>query len=227
MKVSGSLLRRFAFALSALALAGCGDQPGSANADAQDTAQRSSVERPDDMAFGDPNAPITLIEYASVTCPFCASFHAETLPQIKSEWIDEGKVRFIFRELPSPPIPLSMAGFITARCAGAEGGTDKYFAVIDVLFRTQREWITNQDPRGELLTIARSAGLSEDQFDACLNDPSYVETITDIVQEGGAKYDARSTPTFIVNGEKYNLTNAEPGYVTLERAFNKALGVDG
>ena len=114
-----------------------------------------------DMALGDEKAPVTIIEYASMTCPHCAAFHANTYPELKKRYIDTGKVRFIFREFPLDQ--LALAAFMLARCAGP----DKYFPMIDTLFQQQKEWVV-QKPLGPLLAIAKQAGMSEQAFNECL-----------------------------------------------------------
>lgn len=178
-------------AACALALAGC---KGGA---------RSASERPDDRAMGDPNAPVVIIEYASVMCPHCQHFHLETLPELKARYIDTGKVRFIFRELPTAPVPLAMGGFLLARCADE----NKYFPIIDTLFH-QREAIlaAARSPTGAKPTyqrIARAVGISDDELDVCLRDEDEVLRIRDVADEAEAKYGVSSTPSFIINGKLY------------------------
>ena len=146
-----------------------------------------------DMAQGDEKAPVTIIEYASMTCPHCAAFHATTYPELKKRYIDTGKVRFIFREFPLDP--LAAAGFMLARCAGP----DKYFPMIDTLFQLQKEWVT-QKPLGPLLAIAKQAGMSEQAFNECLQDQKLVDGIEDVRQRG-MKLNVQSTPSFFVNGK--------------------------
>ena len=161
-----------------------------------------------DMAQGDEKAPVTIIEYASMTCPHCAAFHATTYPELKKRYIDTGKVRFIFREFPLDQ--LALAGFLLARCAGP----DKYFPMIDTLFQLQKEWVT-QKPLGPLLAIAKQAGLSEQQFNDCLQDKKLIDGIEDVRQRA-MKLNVQSTPSFFVNGKPMR------GNYTIEE-FEKAM----
>ena len=146
-----------------------------------------------EMALGDEKAPVTIIEYASMTCPHCADFHARTYPELKKRYIDTGKVRFIFREFPLDQ--LALAAFLLARCAGP----DKYFPMIDTLFQTQKEWVT-QKPLPPLLAIAKQAGMSEQQFNECLQDKKLIDGLEDVRQRA-MKIGVQSTPSFFINGK--------------------------
>jgi protein-disulfide isomerase len=149
-----------------------------------------------DQVLGSPNAPVTIVEYASVTCPACAAFHAQTYPTLKSKYIDAGKVRLIFREFPTQPAPVSIAGFMLAHCS-----RDKYFPLLEVLFDQQRSWA--QDPYNGFLRIARQAGFSQESFDACLKDEKLATAIQEVAQRGSTEFKVESTPTFFINGKKY------------------------
>ena len=146
-----------------------------------------------EMALGDEKAPVTIIEYASMTCPHCANFHETTYPELKKKYIDTGKVRFIFREFPLDQ--LALAAFMVARCAGP----DKYFPMIEVLFQQQKTWVT-QKPLGPLLAIAKQAGMSEQSFNECLQDKKMMEGIEDVRQRA-IKLNVQSTPSFFINGK--------------------------
>jgi protein-disulfide isomerase len=146
-----------------------------------------------DMAQGDEKAPVTIVEYASMTCPHCATFHAQTYPELKKRYIDTGKVRFIFREFPLDQ--LALAAFLLARCSGP----DRYFAMIDTLFQMQKEWVV-QKPLPPLLAIAKQAGLSEQQFNACLQDKKMIDGLEDVRQRA-IKLGVQSTPSFFINGK--------------------------
>ena len=146
-----------------------------------------------EMALGDEKAPVTIIEYASMTCPHCAQFHATTFQEIKKRYIDTGKVRFIFREFPLDQ--LALAAFLLARCAGP----DKYFPMIDTLFQMQKEWVI-QKPLGPLLAIAKQAGMSEEAFNECLQNKKLIDGIEE-VRQTGMKLNVQSTPSFFVNGK--------------------------
>jgi protein-disulfide isomerase len=149
-----------------------------------------------EMALGDPKAPVTVIEYASMTCPHCATFHNTTYPELKKRYIDTGKVRFIFREFPLDQ--LAAAGFMLARCAGP----DKYFPMIETLFAQQQTWVV-QRPLQPLLTIARQAGFTEQTFNACLANQQMLDGIESIRQRAIKQFKVQSTPTFFINGTSY------------------------
>jgi protein-disulfide isomerase len=149
-----------------------------------------------DRIIGAEKAPVTIVEYASITCPACAAFHRETYPTLKSKYIDTGKVRLIFREFPTNPPQVAIAGFMLARCAG-----DKYFPMLDAIFEQQQSWA--QDPYNGFLRIARQAGLSEERFESCLKDQKLAEAIQEVAVRGNKEFKVDSTPTFFINGKKY------------------------
>lgn len=193
---------------SALALAGCGGGGGNASISA------------DDMVLGDANAPVTLIEYASVTCPHCAAFHEEAWDQLKANYIDTNKVRFVFREYPTPPEQVAVAGFQIARCGGASA--EQYFARVGELFRQQRAMFatgTSQGIRSKLLEIGAAAGLSQEQVEQCIADQSSVTRIRDTVETANREFNVTGTPTFIINGERYN---GAPTYEGISQAIDAA-----
>ena len=162
-------------------------------ASAQNLAELMTPGPLGEMALGDPKAPVTIIEYASMTCPHCATFHKTTYPALKTKYIDTGKVRFIFREFPLDQ--LALAAFLLARCAGP----DKYFPIIDTLFQMQKEWVI-QKPLGPLLAIAKQAGMSEQAFNECLQDKKLIDGIEEVRQQA-MKLNVQSTPSFFVNGK--------------------------
>jgi protein-disulfide isomerase len=149
-----------------------------------------------DKVLGSDSAPVTIVEYASVTCSHCATFHQKTYPALKSKYIDAGKVKLIFREFPTQPAPVAIAGFMLARCAD-----DKYFPMLDAIFDQQQSWA--QDPYNGLLRIARQAGFSQEKFEACLNDKKLAEQIQAVAERGNTQFKVESTPTFFINGKKY------------------------
>ena len=152
-----------------------------------------------DMAIGDAKAPVTVIEYASMTCPHCAHFTETTFPDIKKKYIDTGKVRFIFREFPLDN--LAAAVFMLARC-NAETNADKYFAFIDTMFRQQRTWAVEK-PLEPLLTISKQAGFTQETFNACLSNQKVLDGIEAMRQRGADKFKVQSTPSFFINGKLY------------------------
>ena len=148
-----------------------------------------------EMAMGSESAPITVIEYASMTCPHCAHFSETTFPELKKRYIDTGKVRFIFREFPLDR--LAFAGFLLARCVPS----DKYFPMIETLFAQQRDWVV-QSPLQPMRAIAKQAGVSQEAFDACLEDRKLIEGIEKVRSQAADKFGVNSTPTFFVNGKR-------------------------
>lgn len=165
--------------------------------------------RPDDLAMGNADAPVTITEYASASCSHCARFNNEVFPQVKAKYVDTGQVHYILREILTPPQNVSAAGFLTARCAGK---TDKEmsFRVLDAIFH-DLEGVFN-DPRGTLLRIAQSTGMTEAQFNACVDDEKALKALQDRVAKN-SKDGVTGTPTFFVNGVK--LGGAEGGEQTL------------
>lgn len=190
-----TLTRRFAtfaaVAAAALLAAACnGDRPASGH---------SQFERPDDRALGDASALVVMVEYSSVACPACGYFHAQVFPAIKSEFIDTGQVRYVLREMLTGSGPLAMAGFSIARCAPE----DRYFDVIDMLFHQQNAiYQAAGQPGGardQYRAIARAVGLSEAQFNACLNDADIRRAIQD-ANTRHANDGVDATPSFMING---------------------------
>ena len=148
-----------------------------------------------EMSLGDEKAPVTIIEYASMTCPHCAHFSETTFPELKKRYIDTGKVRFIFREFPLDQ--LAAAGFMLARCATP----DKYFPLIETLFAQQRDWVV-QHPLDPLLTIAKQAGFTKETFEACLTNQKVLDGIEQTRDQAANQFGVNSTPTFFINGKR-------------------------
>jgi protein-disulfide isomerase len=149
-----------------------------------------------DQVLGSADAPVTIIEYASMTCPHCAHFHETTYPELKKKYIDTGKVRFIFREFPLDP--LAAAGSMLARCAGG----DKYFPMVESLFAQQKDWVT-QKPLQPMLAIAKQAGFTQESFDKCLANQQMLDGIEASRTRAAQKLGVNSTPTFFINGKIY------------------------
>lgn len=178
-----------------------------------------------DMVIGSADAPVTVIEYASVTCPHCAAFHETIFPGIKEKYVDTGKVKFAFREFPTPPQGLSYVGSVLARCAAEKGGPDAYFLIIATLFKTQKTWIYGEDPRLELVKVAAQAGMDEAAFDACMQRQDLVDLINANVSEGADKYEIESTPSFVVDGAKLTPIRSQEDFEEkLDAALAKAAG---
>ncbi len=147
-----------------------------------------------DQVQGSPDAPVTVIEYASLTCGHCATFHAEGYQFLKQKYVDTGKVRFVLREFPLDP--LAAAGFMLARCAG-EG---KYYPMVNLLFAQQKSWTQTNKPVDALLGLARQAGFSQESFETCLKNQSVYDAVNQVRQRGSEKFGVDSTPTFFING---------------------------
>ena len=167
----------------------------------------------DEHILGDTDAPITIIEYSSLTCPHCASFHNDTLPQLKEEWIETGKAKLVYRHYPLDR--LALAGALVANCF--EG--DRFFAVLNLMFSQQRQWTRSDNPGQALLKIASQAGMDRDTFDQCLRDEQEQKKILDRQQVGRDQANVQSTPTFLIDGEK--LEGAKP-YADFEKALEAA-----
>ena len=151
----------------------------------------------EDMSLGNPNAKVTVIEYASVACPHCAKWNEEVFPAFKAKYIDTGKINYVAREALTGEPTLANAGAMLARCAGK----DKYFQVTDAIYHAQASIFQTGDIRGELLTIAQAAGMNEDQFNSCLSDENAAKSAERIDKLMKADK-IQGTPTFIVNGKK-------------------------
>ena len=149
-----------------------------------------------ERVLGEATAPVEMIEYSSLTCPHCAAFHAEKLPELKKKYIDTGKVRFIQRDFPFDR--LGAMGAMMARCANPL----RYHQFIDVLFKQQNQWTRSNDPVGALVGIGKLGGLSEKDFQACMQNEELLNGILQMRQQGVTEYEISSTPTFIINGEK-------------------------
>ena len=167
-------------------------------------ADRGSVDMDELLAdtpieekiVGQANAPVTIVEYASMTCRHCANFHNNTWPGIREKYVDTGRARLIFREFGFDP--RAEAGFMLARCSD-----DNYFAMIDVLFKQQESWASARDGRAALLKIARLAGFSRESFEACLTDQKLLDDVRAVKHRGADEFGVNSTPTFFINGKKY------------------------
>jgi protein-disulfide isomerase len=174
-------------AAAALAMAAC-NKSGGASGGAVDG----------DMTMGPATAKVTVIEYASVTCSHCARWNGEVFPEFKKKYIDTGKVKYVFREFLTPPMDAAAGGFLLARCTGK----DKYFGTIDALMHSQGEMFETQDPRGWLLKVAQTAGMSENAFNKCVGDEAALKALNARVEKAQKEMDITGTPTFYVNGKK-------------------------
>jgi len=192
--------REFCLRTAAIAFGAATSAPFNA-AWAEETVSTAELMKPDalpDLWLGDDKAPVTLIEYASMTCPHCAHFQEVTFPEIKKRYIDTGKVRYILRDFPLDS--LAGAAFVLARCAGKDDKS-KYYSLVDTLFRQQRQWAVEK-PIPPLLAIAKQAGFTEESFNACLSNQKAWDAMESVRQRAVKDFKVESTPTFFVNGTK-------------------------
>jgi len=173
---------------------------GSALADNVPVADLMKPDALPDLAMGDPKAPVTMIEYASMTCPHCAHFQEVTFPEIKKRYIDTGKVRYILRDFPLDN--LAGAAFVLAHCA-AKDNAGKYYSMVETLFSQQRQWAVEK-PVPPLMAIAKQAGLSEQDFNACLTNQKAWDAMESVRQRAMKQFKVESTPTFFINGTQVN-----------------------
>ncbi len=150
----------------------------------------------EERTIGKDDAPVTLIEYASYTCPHCASFHNDILPQIKKDFVDTGKVKIIFRDFPFERVGATAA--MLSRCVAPE----RYAGFNDLLMKQQQNWAQSANPLGGLFKLAKLAGLSQEKIDSCLNNEKLLDEIIAVRKEAMDKHGFNSTPSFLINGEK-------------------------
>lgn len=188
-----------------------------ATADEAEETDKTAEELAPEMILGNPDAAVTVIEYASFTCPHCADFHADSFKKLKADYIDTGKIKFIYREVyfDRPGLWASMV----ARC----GGEEKFFGIADMIYQSQSTWARAETPRDivdELLKIGRLAGVESDKLDACMQDEA---TARALVERDAADREAdgvTGTPNLFINGEKHS----NGAYSDLQEALDKALG---
>jgi protein-disulfide isomerase len=174
--------------------------PAAATApEAQGTVDMTELMKPGalpDKQLGKDDAKVTIVEYASMTCPHCAHFAETTFPELKTKYIDTSKVRYILREFPFDPS--AEAGFMLARCA-----KDNYYPMVDVLFRQQANWVGVQNTKDALLQISKLAGFTQESFEACLTDQKLLDDVRSVQKRGANEFKVDSTPTFFINGKTY------------------------
>ena len=146
--------------------------------------------------LGKDDAKVTIVEYASMTCPHCAHFAATTFPELKTKYVDTGKARYILREFPFDPS--AEAGFMLARCS-----KDNYFPMVDVLFKQQANWVGVNNTKDALLQISKLAGFTQESFEACLTDQKLLDDVRSVQKRGAEEFKVDSTPTFFINGKTY------------------------
>ncbi|RCS23549.1 DsbA family protein [Phyllobacterium salinisoli] len=209
-----NVLSLAAISAAGIALAACSDSsdPVAGIPDATTTSATSDVPAAEgtvdvaklyepgklkDMVLGKADAPVTIVEYASMTCPHCAHFAETTLPAIKTKYIDTGKARLIFREFPFDP--RASAAFMLARCAPE----DRYFPMVDVLFKQQQQWAAAPNAEEPLMQISKLAGFTQESFKACLTNQQLLDDVNASRDRGEKEFGITSTPTFFINGKKY------------------------
>jgi protein-disulfide isomerase len=204
------MMRRRTLITSSLALAAALALPGMA------LAQDAAIAIPD-MVLGSPDAPVTVVEYASFTCPHCQNFHATVFGELKKNYIDTGKVKFVYREVYFDKYGLWAS--MVARC----GGEMKYFGIADIIYDTQKDWIGDgQDLTiGEnLKKIGLTAGIAPDALDACMQDNDMAKALVANYQKNAEADGVEATPTFFVDGEKYS----NMSYEDFARILDERLG---
>ena len=185
-------------ALALAVLMGAGPAPLQPAALAAQEAEAPAVV---EMTKGDPEAPVEVIEYASYTCPHCATFHQNVLPQLEEDYIDPGKVHFTYREVYFDKY--GMWASMIARC----GGEERFFGITDLLYEAQSDWSragSDVAVANELRKIGRLAGLGEERIEACLNDADKLRALVGWYQENATEHGIRSTPSFVIDGETYD-----------------------
>jgi protein-disulfide isomerase len=197
MEINAMITRReFAMSSAAvLVLGALGPLGGSALAQTISGLELMAKGALDDISMGSETAPVTIIEYASMTCPHCAAFEAQVFPKLKEKYIDTGKVRFILREFPLDG--LAAAAFMLARCAGP----DKYYPMVETLFAQQPKWANVRNPVEPLLAIAKQAGFTQQSFEACINNKDQLNKVQQVRDRASQKFKVKATPTFFINGE--------------------------
>ena len=193
--------RRNVLTLGATALAGTGALWLAPRAGLAPLGAAHAQDAPEirDMTMGAEDAPVTLIEYASLTCSHCATFHKEIIPRLKAEYIDTGKVRLVYREVYFRNDRPALWAAMVARC----GGDMRYFGIIKMLYEKQREWLsgdTGQDIVRGLMRVGRAAGLSDEEMNTCLRDGDMAQAMVDLNAANLDEYDISGTPSVVING---------------------------
>jgi protein-disulfide isomerase len=170
---------------------------------------------PDDMYLGKADAKVTIIEYASLSCPHCAKFNAEVLPRVKSDYVDKGLVRWVYRDY-----PLNNPAYLAAVLAHC-GSPLRYFGLVDKLFRSQDYWAVQPQPIVALKQIGVNEGIDEKTYDACLADQKLKDKIISRLQEASTKYKVEATPSFLIGGKLYS---GELPFDDIKKLIDDALG---
>jgi len=199
---------------SALLITACSDKGTSTATSAG--GNRTAFEVSTDHALGSADAPITVVEYASVACGHCANWHESVWPDLKSKYVDTGKVRYIYREFPTGNVSLAMVGHLLANCAG----DDKFFGMIGVQMKRQDKLMSaGSNVKAEYVALAKSAGMSEADFDACMSNQDQIDRLNAIA-DAGSNAGVTGTPTFFINGKKEQIFAIED----FDKVFAPILG---
>ena len=193
-----------AFASGAPALAQTAAKPAAPAKDSVSVVELMAEPPARDLWQGKADAPVTVVEYASLTCGHCAHFHESTWPTLKSKYVETGKVRYVLRDFPLDPV--AAAGSMLARCAG----DDKRASVVDLLFSNQQKWLVNK-PVDALRDLLKQAGFTQESFDACLKNQELYDAVIKTREAASEKFGINSTPSFFINGKLHRgaLTVAE------------------
>lgn len=196
-----SLARKFLIGgifIAATALAACGGDGGSSSG-GEENREFGDFGREGDIVLGDPDAPVSIIEFASPTCPHCAQFHIQVFPYLEEEYIETGLVRYTLRAMPTPPQSLAALAFMLGRCVDES----RYYNFMDAIFRTQDQWLYTDDPQQRiniLRAISRQAGISDERFDVCRQDEAELARVQSQMEEA-ISLGVTATPSFFINGE--------------------------
>jgi len=169
----------------------------------------------DDQILGKPDAPVTIVEYASLTCPHCAHFATEVLPKLKENWIDSGKAKLVLRDYPLDEPAMRAA--MVARCAP----TGKFYALVDTFFASQQQWALAKDYKAALARLALLGGMTKAQFDTCLADKTVEDKVLQSRLAATQQLNVSSTPTFFINGTKFD---GAPELAAMDAALKRAAG---
>lgn len=196
--LGGTVLARPALAASDAPAGKSGPTAGQAEGNnGESGAGSASSWARGDMVLGEEDAPVTVIEYASLTCGHCAQFHLATLPALKTSYIEPGKIKLVFREFPLDGLALRAS--MLARCAGEK----RYFPMLSMLYSQLPQWAGADDPIAALARLAKHAGISQEEFEACMADEDLVAAILERRLKAERDFGVESTPTFIIDGKKY------------------------
>jgi len=207
-KTFDSRFRHVVMGIAVIALSSCGGNAPDTSAVSGETpvkpAPSSNFVVEGDHAIGNPDAEVTIVEYASVVCGACANWHNSVYPEFSKKYIETGKVRYVFREFPTPPESLAFAGFTIANCAGE----DKFLKNISLQFKRQQAILSAQNKRKAYEDLAKNSGLSVEKYEACLADQEWKKRYDNVVQ-GGKDAGVTVTPTFFINGTKFKVFAVE------------------